>query len=114
MSEFLKKLEAFGADVPATMERYDNDEELYKSCLRVFFEDEKIQQLKDEVNKGDYDKVSEYVHSVKGLMINLGLVPFISVLEGMELDLKAENYSELKLHTKGFYSLLQSFVEMLG
>lgn len=74
---FAEKLEAYGVDVAATMERVANSEQLYLKCLDIFIEDTNLDKLKSAIEQGDWRSAFEAAHALKGVSANLGLQPFL-------------------------------------
>lgn len=73
---FREKLQAYGVDVSATMERLGNSEDLYLKCLDIFLNDGNMAGLKTALEKGDWKAGFEAAHALKGVSANLGLQPF--------------------------------------
>lgn len=77
---FREKLAAYGVDVPVTMERLGNSEDLYLSCLDLFIKDGNMQGLGEALEQGDLKKGFEAAHALKGVSANLGLQPFYETI----------------------------------
>lgn len=108
MSELTDELALYGVDVKGTMDRFDDDEELYKSCLKVFLEDENFNHLKDLSLKKQYSDAFTYAHALKGMVINLGITPLADILDKTEEYVKQENDKELNnLIPKLFHKIQQ-------
>lgn len=73
---FREKLAAYGVDVPVTMERLGNSEDLYLRCLDLFLNDGNMEGLGEALEQGDLKKGFEAAHALKGVAANLGLQPF--------------------------------------
>lgn len=56
------------------MDRFLNNEELYKRFLRKLPADQNFARLKQAVNAGDLKTVELAAHTLKGVCANLGLV----------------------------------------
>lgn len=55
MSDTLEKLREYGADIDGAMDRFLNDEELYKDCMVVFLNDKCFETLGESIIKKEYD-----------------------------------------------------------
>ena len=80
---FREKLEAYGVDVPTTMERLANSEPLYLKCLDIFVADTNVEKLGAAVEQGDLRAGFEAAHALKGVAANLGLQPFVDKISAM-------------------------------
>lgn len=87
----LEKLEDMGAEVEDTLERLMGDEELYMEYLTQFPENQSIIDLRHSVDAGDCEQAMKDVHTLKGMAMNLGLLPLIDVCMDMLLDFRAGN-----------------------
>ncbi|NCB93349.1 MAG: Hpt domain-containing protein [Clostridia bacterium] len=85
-----EELEDMGAEVEDTLERLMGDEELYLEYLRKFPQNENIIELRKAVDAGDCDKAMKEVHTLKGVALNLGLLPMVDVCMDMLLDFRAD------------------------
>lgn len=59
------------------------DEELYLEYLEKFPENQNIIELRKAVDASDCDKGDEEVHTLKGVTLNLGLLPLADVCMDM-------------------------------
>lgn len=94
MDALFEKLEDMGAEVEDTLDRLMGDEELYKEYLTKFPENENILELRKAVDAGDADKAMKEVHTLKGVALNLGLLPLVDVCMDMLLDFRADKPEE--------------------
>lgn len=90
-NELFDKLEDMGAEAEDTLERLMGDEELYLEYLRQLPENKNIIELRKAVDSGDCDKAMKEVHTLKGVALNLGLLPLADVCMDMLLDFRAGN-----------------------
>lgn len=88
-ADLLEKLEDMGAEVEDTLDRLMGDEELYLEYLEKFPENQNIIELRKAVDAGDCDKAMKEVHTLKGVALNLGLLPLADVCMDMLLDFRA-------------------------
>lgn len=96
MSELKTNLATYGVDVTETMERFLGDEELYVSCLGLFFADENFANLRQALDDKAYEQVFDCAHSLKGVAINLGLTPLFEVICEMVESLRNGDYDNLE------------------
>ncbi|MCH4239624.1 MAG: Hpt domain-containing protein [Oscillospiraceae bacterium] len=75
MSELTERMDTYGADTAATMERFLNDEVMYLKCLHIFSKDSGFTDLSSALEKKDYTEAFESAHMLKGVASNLGLTP---------------------------------------
>lgn len=86
--DLLDKLEDMGAEVEDTLDRLMGDEELYLEYLNKFPENENIINLRKAVDQRDADTAMKEVHTLKGVALNLGLLPLVDVCMDMLLDFR--------------------------
>lgn len=85
-NKLLQTLEEMGAEVDDVLDRLDGDTELYLSCLSKLVSDQSIVTLRQAVADKD-DKTGERaVHTLKGMALNLGLLPLADASMDMLLD----------------------------
>ena len=86
--ELLDRLEDMGAEVEDTLDRLMGDEELYMEYLEKFPDNENILKLRQAIDAGDCDTAMKEVHTLKGVALNLGLLPLVDVCMDMLLDFR--------------------------
>lgn len=87
----LEKMEDMGAEVEDTLERLMGDEELYLEYLTQFPENQSIKDLRHSVDAGDCEQAMKDVHTLKGMALNLGILPLVDVCMDMLLDFREGN-----------------------
>lgn len=87
--DVLERLEDHGAEVEDTLDRLMGDEEMYKEFLQKFTQNENIIALRKAVDAGDCETAMKEVHTLKGVALNLGLLPLVDVCMDMLLDFRA-------------------------
>lgn len=85
----LEALDDMECDVDKTLKRFDGDEEFYLGLLEKFPDNQNIIKLRQAVDAGDCDTAQKEVHSLKGVALNLGLLPLVDVSMDMLLDFRA-------------------------
>lgn len=78
-----------GVNIPETMERFMNNEELYLKFLKKLEQDDNFVQLQTSIQVADYDGAVQYSHTLKGVTGNLGLNPLYQLLGQMVNLLRA-------------------------
>lgn len=96
LSELKTKLAAYGVDVAETMDRFVGDEELYVSCLHLFFDDENFTALRKALDEKAYGQVFDCAHSLKGVTANLGLTPLFHAICELVESLRNQIYSHVE------------------
>lgn len=94
MSALLSMLSNWGCDVNGTMERFMDDEELYRSCLAMAMDDAGFDGLMQAVNHGDAPAAFEYAHTLKGVLANLGLTPLYDIVVRIVEPLRASKTTD--------------------
>lgn len=89
--QLLDTLEDMGAEVEETLERLMGDEKMYVEYLQKFPANENIINLRKAVDAGDCENALREVHTLKGVALNLGLLPLMDVCMDMLLDFRAGN-----------------------
>lgn len=88
MDPLLEKLEDMGAEAEDTLERL-GDEQLYIGYLRQLPENGNIVNLRAAVAAGDCAAAEREVHTLKGVALNLGLLPLADACMDMLLDFRS-------------------------
>ena len=83
MSDYLDKLSACGVDVAGTMERFMNNEDLYKRILKKFLDDASFDDAVKAKEAGNDEDAQMHIHTLKGVSANLGLTPVYTITEEM-------------------------------
>ncbi len=94
MSDLLDVMEDMGAEVDDTIDRLMGDEELYVEYLEKLPKNQNIIDLRKAVDAGDADQAMREVHSLKGVALNLGLLPLVDVCMDMLIDFREGHTDE--------------------
>lgn len=78
MTEILRKLQDYGANIDTAINRFMGDEELYISCLHSFADDPGFSKLGEALESKDLTHAFEYAHALKGVAANLSLTPLLN------------------------------------
>lgn len=87
----LEQLEDMGAEAEKTVKRLMGDRALYIQYLMRLPEDPNLPALKSAVEKRDSAAAMHAVHTLKGVALNLGLLPLSDVCMDMLLDFREGN-----------------------
>lgn len=90
----LDKLADMDAEVEDTLERLSGDEDMYLTYLRQLPQNENIASLRRAVAEKNSTLAEREVHTLKGVALNLGLLPLVDVCMDMLLELRAGNAAE--------------------
>ncbi len=93
-NDLLDRLEDMGAEVEDTLDRLMGDEEMYLEYLMKLPENQNIIELRKAIDEKDYNKAEREVHTLKGVALNLGLLPLVDVCMDMLLDFRAGKSEE--------------------
>lgn len=91
MSHYLDKLSASGVDVSGTMDRFMNNEDLYKRILKKFLSDTSFADATKAKEEGRDEDAQMYIHTLKGVSANLGLTPIFSITDEMMQHFRDDN-----------------------
>ena len=93
MKDTIERLREWGCDMDGAMERFLNDEDLYRDCLNAVIEDEAFDGLKTALDAHNAQEAFGYAHTLKGVAANLGievllekLLPVVEILRGGSFD----------------------------
>jgi HPt (histidine-containing phosphotransfer) domain-containing protein len=85
-------------DFPSALERTGDDESFLEELLSLYSEDfsEKLNQIKEAMDQGNYDMIRELSHTLKGASANLSLIPLQEALFEMENAGRERNIEKAK------------------
>ncbi|MEG1782935.1 MAG: Hpt domain-containing protein, partial [Oscillospiraceae bacterium] len=106
------RLREYGADVSGAMERFLNDEDLYKVCYDVLLQDEAFENLGEALKEQNYEVAFECAHTLKGVIGNMGLSPIYKVVCGIVEDLRQKEVKGLNDSYKELMSQLEELKKM--
>lgn len=114
MSKLLEKLSAYGVDIETVMERFVDDEELYKDCFIMFINDEGFSKLGESIRKKDYVSAFDYAHMLKGVSANLGLTRLLKEICNIVEPLRHEEYDNLDKQYEDMEDALEEIKKQFG
>lgn len=88
-TEIFDKLEDMGAEIEDTLDRLMGDEDMYMEYLQKIPQNENIVNLRKAVDEKNYEQALHEIHTLKGVALNLGLLPLADVCMDMLLDFRA-------------------------
>ncbi len=91
MSDYLDQLKANGVDIAGTMERFMNNEELYKRILKKFLADTSFADAVRAKEEGRDEDAQMYIHTLKGVAANLGLTPIFTMTDEIMGHFRSDN-----------------------
>jgi len=80
---FKQKLAENGADVQGTLSRFAGNEAIYSKFLLKFKADPNFQALKQSLDGENMEEAFKAAHTLKGVSINLGLMPIYEAASAM-------------------------------
>lgn len=95
INKLFEKLKENNTDINGAMNRFVDDEELYKSCLNIFLEDKSFGLLEQSLINKEYGQVFQHAHTLKGVAGNLGLNPLYIELCNLVEKLRINECSNL-------------------
>lgn len=96
--EYKDRLTEKGADIKNALRHFMGKEAMFEKYLVKFFEEEpNYDKLLKSLEEHDYPEAFKCVHTLKGVSINLGLMPLYQVLYDMTEDLRNKTAEEIDL-----------------
>lgn len=93
----LKKL---GVDVDGTVSRFMDDSEIYFKFLRDFPNEDRITPIREAVSDGDFDRIVQTAHKLKGVTANLGMKELSEAADVMVKKAKAGSSDDAEENLK--------------
>lgn len=87
----LQELEAYGIDIKGAMERFMNNEEMFRSFLKKLPEENVYPLLMEALKEEDVERAFQLAHQLKGILGNLSLVELYDKIFDMVEDLRKNN-----------------------
>lgn len=112
MSVFLEQMEAYGADVPAALERFMNREAMYLKFFKMFMAKNSCADLAAQLDRGDYEQARRSAHSLKGVTGNLELTPLYEAVLALEQALRRDEQAPLDGLQKQVQTLYQKLEQI--
>lgn len=112
--DLFDRLEDMGAEVEDTLERLMGDKELYIDYLKKLVESQDIVELREAVDAKDYERAMRAVHTLKGVALNLGLLPLVDVCMDMLLEFRSGNNEAAIENIDAVENSFKEFVDAIG
>lgn len=74
MEHIINRLNEIGVDTDSVIARLGENEQLYISICIKFIKDPNYQLFQDALLLRDWDAAEEYIHTLKGVAVNLGFI----------------------------------------
>lgn len=88
-------LELRETDIEGAIRRFNDDEQLYISCLLMFLEDPTVTQLNKAIEERAWDDAFTAAHAMKGLAGNMGFVPLMHTISRLVVMIRGGRTNEL-------------------
>lgn len=82
-------------DVEGAIKRFNGDESLYVTCLKMFLDDPTIQQLNQAIASEAWDDAFTAAHALKGLAGNMGFVPLMHATSQLLITIRGGRTREV-------------------
>ena len=114
MSDYLDKLSASGVDVAGTMDRFMNNEDLYKRILKKFLADTSFDDAVRAKEEGREEDAQMYIHTLKGVSANLGLTPIFAITDEMMQYFRSDDLEKAYSLFDPLKETYDQFVELIS
>lgn len=93
--DYKEVLKNYGNDVDGTLNRFLGNENLYKKFIRIFFERENPEKMREQYRNKKYDELLMAAHMYKGITGNLGLTKLFEMFGGIVDKTRREEYGTI-------------------
>lgn len=107
-------LDDLGSDTEEALECLMGDKKAYASFLMQFPKKDNIVRLKKAVDAKDYKEASFQVHALKGVALNLSLLPFADLCIDALLLYRAGKNEEAAAVTPEIIASFETFSRIIG
>lgn len=94
MTDIFEALDKIGAETDDALERFMDDKEMYLKYVKGFPEEPTMGKLTQNVADKDYEAAEKSVHALKGILNNLGFMPFADAAIDMLEELRDNNIED--------------------
>lgn len=102
-------LRSAGVDTFGALQRFMNNEKLYKKFLLRFLDDKSMVLLTEAIKEEDMTKVLNYAHTLKGICGNLGLLRMYEASAAIVSTIRCGKEEDVCIH---FKELNSAYVEI--
>jgi len=113
MYAILNELAHWDCDVDKTLERFLNDKDLYVECLRILVDDTSLNDLEKALVNNDIKAAYEAAHTFKGVVLNLGLTPFIQSIVPEVKELSEGNIENAQPTLEKLQALFKEYCDLI-
>lgn len=110
----IERLRNWGCNVDEALERFVNDEELYRTCFNMFLADEAFETLKQKIKDGDCKASFEACHTLKGVGGNLSAGPLYTAICELTERLRAGNMDDAQNYVDNIFKYKEEAQQLLG
>ena len=93
--EFIKAMEALGVNVTITLERFAQNESLWKRFVLKFIDDPTYESLSKAVGAESYMDIERDAHTLKGTSANLGFQRLSDICAQLVDCVRRKEYHEI-------------------
>ncbi|MCI5773279.1 MAG: Hpt domain-containing protein [Erysipelotrichaceae bacterium] len=90
----LDSLVNIGVNCDEALERFMQNEKLYKKCLKKLLDDKNFEQLQIALNAEKLEEAIVYAHTLKGVCANLAIEPLYKMFGEMVAKLRSSALQE--------------------
>lgn len=88
---YLDYLKETGCDVEGALKRLNGNADFYRTLLRHLIKDTNLKELIEVFGKYDLTESFNKAHTLKGVLANLGIIPYYEKISLIIVDLKENN-----------------------
>ena len=101
-------MQELGMDVDVTLNRFMNNENMYRKFLKKTEDDPTYEELEDAVKRMDYEIIERSAHTLKGVAGNMGFDQLMNYCAALVADVREKRFDDIgddfdhvqKEHTK--------------
>ncbi|MHD0319311.1 Hpt domain-containing protein [Fusobacterium sp. THCT1E2] len=94
--DYKEVLKNYGNDVDGTLNRFCGNENLYKKFIRIFFERENPEKIREQYKNKEYDELLMAAHTYKGITGNLGLTKLFEMFGEIVDKIRRKDYETIR------------------
>lgn len=113
MNALIEELKNRGCDIEGAMSRFLNDEAFYLRCYKIVMEDKNFDKLKTSLENGEVTNAFEAVHSLKGVVANMGISPMYDIIVEMVDPLRQGSAEGLMPKCEQLLEMKDSFSKLM-
>ncbi len=106
-------LELRNTDLQGVMKRFNNDEQQYQECLKMFLEDQTMTELNAAITSCEWDGAFTAAHALKGIAGNMGFVPLMHSTGQLLIAIRGGRMKEIKEYAMQVNSNYRDIVDAI-